>query len=133
MTSTWGCDKHRLGFCSELGRSTGLPPGGELPDCDGHSQRRQPPPDGSLSLVTSTPTANYTAAGQTIDYNYLVTNNGGSTLTSISIADCATLSGNSPPTCPSTPRSISHRETSETCNGHVYNDRCRRHRWVSDG
>jgi uncharacterized repeat protein (TIGR01451 family) len=41
----------------------------------------------SLSLVKSTTQSSYSASGQVIDYNYLVTNTGNETLTSIAIVD----------------------------------------------
>ena len=74
------------------------------------------PPDASLSLVTTSTTPSFTAAGQTIDYNYLVTNTGGSTLTAISIADGLTLSGTFTTTCPPTPVNLAPGD-SETCTG----------------
>ena len=63
----------------------------------------------SISVVTSTTSAGYGAAGQTIDYTYLVTNTGTTTLTGVSVT--ATLSPASCPTGTLAPGA------SETCTG----------------
>ena len=81
-----------------------MPAHHELPDPVGHGDATNPP-DASLSVVTSS-TSTFTAAWQTIDYSYLVTNTGGSSLTSISVTDNVPLNTGNPA---STRRALRHR------------------------
>ena len=86
----------------------------------------------SLSLVKSTTSTGYTAAGQMIPYTYVVKNTGTISLTSVSVTDATTPGGhNHQRDVPGDSGQLSHREPARRVR-HVYNDRCRRHRWVSD-
>ena len=65
-----------------------------------------------LTLVDSSPTTSYGAAGDTISYNYLVTNTGTTTLSGISISDSLIPSG-----AISCPAGTLAPEASVTCTG----------------
>ena len=67
-------------------------------------------PASSLGLVTSSPTASFSAAGATVAYNYAVTNTGATTLTSIGVADNHVAGGGV-----SCPQSSLAPGASETC------------------
>ena len=89
------------------------------------------PPDASLSLVKSTTSTGFTAAGQEIDYTYLVTNTGGSSLTGISVSD-TTANGHHHDRPVPRQRSLIAPGDERDLYGHLYDDGCRRHRRVSD-
>ncbi len=80
------------------------------------------PPDATLSIVPST-TSTFTGSGQTIDYSYVVTNTGGSTLTGISVSDEVPANATNPVTtsCPATPVNLAPG-ASETCTGSYTSD-----------
>ncbi len=64
-------------------------------------------PTSSISLTKSTTSNGYSSAGQTIPYNYLVTNSGATVLTGVSVSD-----NKVPVNCPSTTLA---KGASETC------------------
>ena len=66
----------------------------------------------SLSLTKSTTSNGYYAAGQTIPYDYLVTNTGTTTISNIAVADNKVNGEGGTVICPSTPLSPT---VSETC------------------
>ena len=66
-------------------------------------------PSASITLTKSTTSSGYGAAGQTIGYNYLVTNSGNATLSNVSVSDNKTSVS-----CPSSTLS---KGASETCTG----------------
>jgi uncharacterized repeat protein (TIGR01451 family) len=67
----------------------------------------------SLSIVKSSPTANYSAVGNTINYTYVVTDTGNTTLTNVSVTDNPV----SPATGSSTPQCQSLATPTGTCSG----------------
>ena len=67
-------------------------------------------PASSLGLVTSSPTASFSAAGGTVAYNYAVTNTGATTLSSIGVSDNHVAGGGV-----SCPQSSLAPGASETC------------------
>jgi uncharacterized repeat protein (TIGR01451 family) len=79
------------------------------------------PPDASLSLVTST-TSTFTASGQVIDYSYLITNTGGSTLTSVSVSDSVPLNATNLVTTMTCPMNTLAPGAQETCTGSYTTD-----------
>jgi hypothetical protein len=66
-------------------------------------------PTASITLTKSTTSTGYGAAGQTIGYNYLVTNSGNATLNNVSVSD-----NKNAVSCPSSTLS---KGASETCTG----------------
>jgi uncharacterized repeat protein (TIGR01451 family) len=73
----------------------------------------------SLSLVKSTTSTGYTAAGQVIPFTYVVTNTGTISLTEVFVTDATTPADGDTTidvTCPDTLENLAP-EQSETCNG----------------
>ena len=75
------------GSITNTGTATGTPPSG--PNVSATSMVTIPASGAtsSLSLTKSTTSSGYSAAGQTLSYNYLVTNTGTTTISSIGVSD----------------------------------------------
>src|ERR1019366_154409 len=69
-------------------------------------------PYSQITLVKTSTTASYSAAGQTISYSYAVKNTGTTVITGISVADNKVLPANL--TCPGTPLAVG---ATATCTG----------------
>ncbi len=112
-------------LCTTGAPVMGACPGPSVPPAPGTSVtvNADNPPDASLSIVPST-SSTFTGSGQTIDYSYLVTNTGGSTLTGISVTDqvLANLTNISFTTsCPALPVNLAPG-ANETCTGSYTTD-----------
>ena len=108
VTNTASASAESLAGASVCGPSAGCPTESVTVNSDD-------PPDTSLTLVKTTTTTGFTAAGQEIDYTYVVTNTGGSSLTGVEVLD-TTPNGPITVDCPA-PTTVIAPGATETCTG----------------
>jgi len=90
------------GLVNDSAITSGTPPGAQKPVTSVPSTASVP--DASIAILKTSPTPSYAAVGDTVDYNFLVTNTGAVTLSGITVNDVQSAPANqgnlSAITCP---------------------------------